>query len=1279
MWSEQAREKSETPTWWREDSDVTSVIVTEDGTPWPPSCPDEEGVSVEVLNVLDLLKKYYDFSNKTFPKLLTSPAPEDSSVSFDKENNPAVRLEEKIKLQHLQELQNEFERHKPEDIRVPQGDCLPDKIEKRTPGCMNLQEFQDAVAKVLGTHDYDEYLEKLFTKLDTSCDGYVDWEEFLTYMMLLYRENDYLRTKKDTPFQVEAVIRHIVHNRQEPSTKIVAVDAPTRYVTISKEGAMSVWQPSMALEKTYTIPSDESDSSPQKRRFKMWVTDAVYMRNCEKIAVGSTGRDIRFYDVSTNQYFEEFHLCSMSDVPYCFDYWYNEKAPNNESLLMFGDDTGAIHLMYFLKPVTQLFETPFKSEGGVQKIYMQELPVKHNKLVRHVLLADIHPDIIRQVRYLPDNDAIISSSASPKCSIVISDTSSLKKAYVFKIDKGVESFDHSKNLSLLVTGSADHHVRLWNPYVPNKPVAVLTGHATGVIGVAIHEGFLQVFSYSKDAVIKVWDVKEHLLLQTVILQFPSSLHARMPEHGQFPLHLQPSPHDALLVSCNDYIGMLKLGRPEPPSSNAMPVTHDTQLCCAIYNTFFKQVVTGCDSSSIAVWDIETGNKSIVFSNAHGDEEITCMVFDETMRRLISGARNGTIKVWNFQNGHNLHKLEPATGEAEVTGILPVLDKKVILAVGWSRLITYYDDSDADNMYVTANYNWKGGQLHDDDILTCDHCPPHYVATAGFDGEIIVWDLETEKVFARLRKGQRTNIRKQVEELQRLPSSEGSRSTPPQHGARPASRPNSRHRTSHKVPFGHPVPVDKLLFLRGRASVKHTEKAMLLSSEAGHIKWWNIYATKPEMGYFYAPDAADESVLAMCSKPNNSLLVTGDTQGVIKVWSIVDYCVTPQDRRVKTAPPLEAWWKAHDAPVVSVEYVQHEAGDFILSASTDKTARLWTPEGHYVGTFGQNRPWTLKNPKTWAHPKTPWSTEDMRSSLKAGGVTNGTAVTDNNNNNNNNNSSSRSNAISNNNNNNNDDNDKLTHPELVIGDASEKGDEEEGELGGGGTDTESVASASSSIGRKKTKGRPKSVAVVEEPAQGSSPLPRSDLRLKYRSQTFAFDFDRSKTFLGLKVERELERKQRDRQGRRQTYGEIEVKRTARFGKLCSPFHALTTPVFEDIRLPERLPLSQRMINKGYSSDTLTVETIRTMDFSYGGPDTPPSSQQLPSTSTLAPSPMLPTSTSKRLSTVRALGESGKLPPIRSGRNARTSLGMNAAATAASKRLPTVIKVTDADDR
>lgn len=53
----------------------------------------------------------------------------------------------------------------------------------------------------------------IFFQLDTSLDGYVDWNEFCTYMLLLYRENDYMRTKREIPFLVEPKLRHIVHNR----------------------------------------------------------------------------------------------------------------------------------------------------------------------------------------------------------------------------------------------------------------------------------------------------------------------------------------------------------------------------------------------------------------------------------------------------------------------------------------------------------------------------------------------------------------------------------------------------------------------------------------------------------------------------------------------------------------------------------------------------------------------------------------------------------------------------------------------------------------------------------------------------------------------------------------------------------------------------------------------------------------------------------------------------------------------------------------------------------
>ena len=45
----------------------------------------------------------------------------------------------------------------------------------------------------------------------------------------------------------------------------------------------------------------------------------------------------------------------------------------------------------------------------------------------------------------------------------------------------------------------------------------------------------------------------------------------------------------------------------------------------------------------------------------------------------------------MQNGHCLHQLEP-TDDAEVTGIIPLTDKKIVIAVGWNRKIVTYDIS-----------------------------------------------------------------------------------------------------------------------------------------------------------------------------------------------------------------------------------------------------------------------------------------------------------------------------------------------------------------------------------------------------------------------------------------------------------------------------------------------------------------------------------------------------------------------------------------------------------
>lgn len=66
--------------------------------------------------------------------------------------------------------------------------------------------------------------------------------------------------------------------------------------------------------------------------------------------------------------------------------------------------------------------------------------------------------------------------------------------------QGVECFDYSHNLNVICTGGVDHAVRLWNPYVTVKPVAIMKGHQSSIIDLAIHEALEQVFSYDKDGV-----------------------------------------------------------------------------------------------------------------------------------------------------------------------------------------------------------------------------------------------------------------------------------------------------------------------------------------------------------------------------------------------------------------------------------------------------------------------------------------------------------------------------------------------------------------------------------------------------------------------------------------------------------------------------------------------------------------------------------------------------------------------------------------------------------
>ncbi len=66
------------------------------------------------------------------------------------------------------------------------------------------------------------------------------------------------------------------------------------------------------------------------------------------------------------------------------------------------------------------------------------------------------------------------------------------------------------------------------------------------------------------------------------------------------------------------------------------------------------------------------------------------------------------------------------------------------------------------------------------------------------------------------------------------------------------------------------------------------------TEVSQLSVWPIISNA---GQFYAPDGSDGSVMGLSTDLENSLLVTGDTAGFIKVWDISQYALSAADTEV----------------------------------------------------------------------------------------------------------------------------------------------------------------------------------------------------------------------------------------------------------------------------------------------------------------------------------------------------------------------------------------------
>lgn len=192
--------------------------------------------------------------------------------------------------------------------------------------------------------------EELFDNIDVTRTGQVDWDALTSYILnTLYESDD-----KNNAFSIPnwKPMKNIVNNHRDSIRRVEFIKNISRYLTISKEGTCCMY------DKTFSITNGTKVSSDSCKSKDLWITDYILLQNVNKIALGFTTKEIAIYEMTTKLDFNcQYRITHLKSIPLCIDYWFDANNPN-DSILLWGDTLGEVHMIFFNSSTIALFERP---------------------------------------------------------------------------------------------------------------------------------------------------------------------------------------------------------------------------------------------------------------------------------------------------------------------------------------------------------------------------------------------------------------------------------------------------------------------------------------------------------------------------------------------------------------------------------------------------------------------------------------------------------------------------------------------------------------------------------------------------------------------------------------------------------------------------------------------------------------------------------------------------------------------------------------------------------
>ncbi|XDV32103.1 hypothetical protein PO909_002992 [Leuciscus waleckii] len=471
---------------------------------------------------------------------------------------------------------------------------------------LDYSEFKSVVKNCPGLKGVKEsHIHQLFMKIDYTSDGKIKWHEFCTYIYLEYEaKEETVRRRKMAAFILPANIKFL--KRGKPVVRIHLLSNGT-VVTLREDGVVNFWTPKLYSKSKKNVFPERSINRKQK-----WSTDFVPMSEYNKLIIGTGSREIQFYELSSLE--PCCQLSALKTVPLNLDYC---STGPDECIIVYGDSQGCVNILLI---------TSFRDKLRLWKRLPMVDNIPNISLDRAVQSPEItfirwkiHQDWVSKVKYFQSLPAIVSSSGHEDFALVIGfihpstymqeqmremaevsekgkSTKVTQRATgnqtIFTVPKGVMTFDFCEKHNLLVTGGLDRLLRMWNPYVPNRPTGILKGHDAPVSYLCICSEDGHIYSVSTDKTAKIWHIKDETCLFTAD---PEASNIQ----GELSVCLYSSAVKGLYIA-TDSLALLSLQTKPQPKGNQI-LSHEEPVLCCGYSEEFRQVVS-CSKGSVSAFD-----------------------------------------------------------------------------------------------------------------------------------------------------------------------------------------------------------------------------------------------------------------------------------------------------------------------------------------------------------------------------------------------------------------------------------------------------------------------------------------------------------------------------------------------------------------------------------------------------------------------------------------------------------------------------------------------------